>query len=119
MSGQHTPGPWSIETVATSCGSCHKIGPFPGAGHRREVHACVYADGIRIGMDESNPAAKELLANARLIATAPELLEALTVAREWMRGDKWRNSTVEKHASWEAVMRGIDAAIAKATGAHA
>lgn len=40
--------------------------------------------------------------------------EALLVAREWLRCDKWRNSTTEKHASWKALMRGIDAAIAAA-----
>lgn len=49
-------------------------------------------------------------------AHTPELLDALIVAREWLRSDKWRNSTIEKHASWESLMRGIDAAIAKATG---
>lgn len=70
----HTPGPWSLETVATSIGSCHKIGPFPGGMARREAHACVYADGIRIGIDENIPRAQELASNARLIAAAPALL---------------------------------------------
>ncbi|WP_429927734.1 hypothetical protein [Achromobacter xylosoxidans] len=73
MTTNHTPGPWSLETVRTSCGVCHKVGPFPG---RREDdkprHACLYADYP----SESNPADQELLANARLIAAAPELLEA-------------------------------------------
>lgn len=76
MSG-HTPGPWSLETVPTTAGSCHKIGPFPSMGVRPQVHACVYADGIRIGLDEKSPVAAELLANARLMAAAPELLENL------------------------------------------
>jgi hypothetical protein len=73
---KHTPGPWGLETVPTSAGSCHKIGPFPSMGVRPQVHACVYADGIRLGLDEKSPVAVELLANARLIAAAPELLEA-------------------------------------------
>jgi len=74
MTTKHTPGPWSLETVRTSCGVCHKVGPFPG---RRENdkprHACLYADYP----SESNPADQELLANANLISAAPELLDAL------------------------------------------
>ncbi|MFY4013984.1 hypothetical protein ACOTJS_19410 [Achromobacter xylosoxidans] len=74
MTKTHTPGPWTLETVRTASGFCHKVGPFPG---RREDHpprhACLYADYP----SESNPADQELLANARLIAAAPELLQAL------------------------------------------
>lgn len=74
----HTPGPWSLTTVPTSAGSCHEIGPFPA---RRPggapTFACVYADGIRIGIDDGLPRAIELAANAHLIASAPDLLEAL------------------------------------------
>lgn len=72
-----TPGPWMLATVPTSIGSCHKIGPFPGAGHRPHTYACVYADGIRPGIDDALPAAIELAANARLMAAAPDLAMAL------------------------------------------
>ncbi|WP_429941841.1 hypothetical protein [Achromobacter xylosoxidans] len=74
MTTNHTPGPWTLETVRTVSGFCHKVGPFPA---RREGgdprHACLYSDYP----SESNPADQELLANARLIAAAPELLKAL------------------------------------------
>jgi hypothetical protein len=74
----HTPGPWTLKTVPTTIGSCHTIGPFPGPSETRpETHACVYADNVRIGFDEKNPRAVELLANAKLIAAAPDLLAAL------------------------------------------
>lgn len=77
MTTTHTPGPWTLETVRTVSGFCHKVGPFPA---RREGgdprHACLYSDYP----SESNPADQELLANARLIAAAPELLEALEEA---------------------------------------
>lgn len=64
-----TPGEWSLKTVPTSDGSCHKIGPFPSASRiHSEAHACVYAIGIRLGIDDSTPVARELLANARLMA---------------------------------------------------
>lgn len=79
----HTPGPWTLSTVPTSAGSCHKIGPFPSSSpHRPLVHCCVYADGIRIGLDEKNAVARELYANAILIASAPELLASLIELRD-------------------------------------
>jgi len=73
----HTAGPWSLNTVPTTVGSCHKIGPFP-RGLSGETWACVYADGCRIGVDDNTPNAVELHANARLIAAAPDLLAALS-----------------------------------------
>ncbi|WP_309601197.1 hypothetical protein [Burkholderia multivorans] len=72
-----TPGPWILATVPTSVGSCHKIGPFPSAGHRPHTYACVYADGIRPGIDDALPAAIELAANARLMAASPDMALAL------------------------------------------
>ena len=40
-----TPGPWRVETVPTSCGICHKVGPFPGKRPDYQPrHACLYAD---------------------------------------------------------------------------
>ena len=69
-----TPGPWTLETVPTSCGVCHKVGPFPPRRNDESPrHACLYCDYPSPG----NPADDELLANARLIAAAPELYEAL------------------------------------------
>ncbi|MBH3372915.1 MULTISPECIES: hypothetical protein [Pseudomonas] len=71
----HTPGPWLLETIQTSVGICHRIGPFPPRRPDDETvrHACLYADYP----SACNPADKELEANARLIAAAPDLLEAL------------------------------------------
>lgn len=74
-----TPGPWILATVPTSVGSCHKIGPFPGAGHRPYTYACVYADGIRPGIDDALPAAIELAANARLMSASPDMAEILEI----------------------------------------
>ena len=114
----HTPGPWSLTTVPTSAGSCHKIGPFPA---RRPggapTFACVYADGIRIGIDDGMPRAIELAANARLIAAAPQLLEALQTTAENLRS--WKaasNSGIKTFDSWLEV---VEEAIAKAKGGAA
>lgn len=83
----HTPAPWSLKTVPTSDGSCHKIGPFPSASRAHsETHACVYASGIRLGIDDSTPVARELLANARLIAASPTMYSY--IAERAAVGDK-------------------------------
>lgn len=66
-----TPGPWTLETVQTQCGICHKIGPFPWKDGKQNS-ACIYVDYASNGIIE-----KELEANARLIAAAPDLLSAL------------------------------------------
>ena len=69
-----TPGPWELVTVQTSCGICHKIGPFPSKREGDSArHACLYADYPSKG----NPADDELEANARLISAAPDMYEAL------------------------------------------
>lgn len=69
MENKHTPGPWQLETVRTSCGICHKIGPFPRSAGREVGYAFVYVDYPGNGQREL-----ELNANAKLIATAPDLL---------------------------------------------
>lgn len=71
---KHTPGPWTAETVKTSCGVCHRVGPFPSPEwmcRKKPSHACIY-DDYPAGSGTS-----ELVANAHLIAAAPEMYEAL------------------------------------------
>lgn len=114
----HTKGPWTLETVRTACGVCHKVGPFPA---RREDekprHACLYADYP----SESNPADQELLANARLIAAAPDLLSAnvlaagnLSAAVEILQKLGYASTAASMQRDLDAVL----AVIAKATGAQ-
>ncbi len=112
---KHTPGPWGLETVPTSIGICHQIGPFPSTGYMEDNHACVYVDGRNSGGDSN---AVELLANARLIAAAPELLEAL---EEMLRTHKAAiyvddgvAELVEPEETWMDARAQAVAAIAKA-----
>lgn len=68
-----TPGPWVMETVRTSCGTCHRIGPFPRRAYasKPEGWACVYDDyppGV---------GSPDLLANSRFIAAASDLVPAM------------------------------------------
>ena len=95
-----TPGPWAMETVRTSCGTCHRIGPFPRPAYasKPEGWACVYDDyppGV---------GSPDLLANSHLIAAAPDLYAALEMAQLWLSVDGRFD------------MQGINAALAKARG---
>lgn len=78
-----TKGPWKLETVKTSCGHCHKIGPFPWRPEK-ENHACVYVDYLGPG-----PLWDELQANAELIALSrtlvPELLGLVEECEETLK----------------------------------
>lgn len=99
MSKGHTPGPWD--------------GRQEYNDHRDEIIARgrvvaiipvrkttgVMSDEKRLESDQEGEA------NARLIAAAPELLEALTIAREYALADAEPDD-----------LAFIDAAIAKATG---
>ncbi len=97
---KHTPGPWKIERIPIESkggsNTCWKIGPF---------HACIYDDWRprEIGISEG-----ENEANARLIAAAPELLEACNAARRFVAADSVM--TISE------CLQILDMAIAKAEG---
>jgi hypothetical protein len=61
MSTQHTPGPWKFGSISN------------GDFYKRNIAG---ADGYHVALTSSRDDA-EVDANARLIAAAPELLEAL------------------------------------------
>ncbi|WP_256825374.1 hypothetical protein [Pseudomonas juntendi] len=104
---EHTPGPWVLDTIQTSVGICHRIGPFPPRRPDDETvrHACLYADYP----SACNPADKELEANARLIAAAPDLLTALVSVVEnakqrafedWLQRVSPSGDVDAVHAQW-------------------
>ena len=66
MSG-HTPGPWSTVTLD----GVHTLITAPSRINTRKVEICC----VELGYNE--PFESEQIANARLIAAAPELLAAL------------------------------------------
>ncbi|WP_182422394.1 hypothetical protein [Aureimonas sp. ME7] len=95
MSGEHTPGPWEIE--GTGCILRTKTGVNDRGGMTGGVGIAQF-----FGLHKPDEA------DARLIAAAPDLLEALRELRGWMppAGDD----------RIDASLRKADAAIAKAEG---
>ena len=94
MSAAHTPGPWVVNDLYAET-------EIRGPQNSGAMIAVVSPWGI--AADEPNPQR----ANARLIAAAPELLEALIVAQQWICGNVPRQKAYSLAA--------INAAIAKAT----
>lgn len=99
--GKHTPGPWEVRKGRTLL---HVVGAQPvceisvSANH---VHEDAPGDkALYIARQE---------ANARLIAAAPELLEALKKAEQMLKSKGYTPAVLKVH--------GITAAIAKAMGA--
>ncbi len=93
---KHTPGPWTLES-------------------RGWDNQLVYGQDDRVPGDRRFIADVSLMfdgaeANARLIAAAPELLEALALVRAHLAEPEC--------AIWRHVHAVMDAAIAKATGAE-
>ena len=107
MSGtKHTPGPWYVDPDNPTM-----ILDAPLATAKEIVAQCGVSAKLGIARHISIASSQ---ANARLIATAPELLEALKEARRWMSGIPAENgATCETKAQMSDM---VDAAIAKAEG---
>ena len=104
---KHTPGPWSFE-----------FSDYGGYDCMWSVHRVTAASGEEVAQihtlqrsakathEEPHAECPTQLANARLIAAAPELLESLIDALGWL----------ESAIDCEADLSGIEDAITKATG---
>jgi hypothetical protein len=96
---QYTPGPWHIGVRQPSSDK------FIYGPQGSEVADC----------DRQTNFPHENLANARLIATAPELLAALREAREWLVGTIELAQLPESSPCGQIALQ-CEAAIAKAEG---
>lgn len=96
---KHTPGPWQFYTEPQPNG-CPIVGDGRGLMVAMLAHSIHYQDQK-----------SEALANARLIAAAPDLLEALAVMTD-LCAIKYGNLDAEV---WSEIKK-ARAAIAKATG---
>lgn len=115
MDTKHTPGKWLVDRCDTSISEsgdlvvCIDIAPeIDGYEYRGQIaylQSCEHIDGISV---------EEAKANARLIATAPELLKALRdILRSTRKDFEWSPDGERKHK--EAYSEQFNA-IAKATG---
>lgn len=113
---RHTPGPWrvgyrSLHVMADNA----KIG---GDTPICDIRGWGYLTGNghgALGLDPKE-AAEIQDANARLIASAPELLKALRIAANEIRQAKGYTGDSDAHFHMRAAQDAIHAAIAKAEG---
>lgn len=109
----HTPGPWTIANYP------HAV-VVQTESHKKTAYGASRYAAIG-GFDRSDPEQMaEALANARLIAAAPELLEACQAMIEWDAREQ--DHAVDFNARMALCRIAFDkarAAIAKATGEQA
>lgn len=106
---KHSPGPWTVET-------------------REHVHAIQDRNGQDLTYQDTTPNENhgsitsrsrlkiETLANARLIAAAPEMLEALSRCKNELEELSFYLEAQCIFGTWKATIEKARAAIAKATG---
>ena len=103
----HTPAPWLIEWSAAQGGEGHYITDINDMGEFSRIAAVLFHDD----------ADGETRANAHLIASAPQLLEALQTTAANLRSWKAANGGgIKTFDSWLEV---VEEAIAKAKGGAA
>lgn len=100
---EHTAGPWRA------------IDNYPNAHH--SIPATVHVNSNQGWVEVAQLAGKNQSANARLIAAAPELLEALKLAITALDvNDKFGDAIDARHSAEEDAHCAACAAIAKAEG---
>ena len=106
MTAKHTPGPWQVSGGRSRLETYgHTIGPDGFS------IACVFYS------DQTNAEHIASLADARLIAAAPDLLEAMKEAKNGLR--YWEPQTAYGASERARICALVDAAIAKAKGGAA
>ena len=107
---EHTVGPWE-----TDRNNCH-------SGSIATIHGCIGNDWVEIWSPNWPKDEETQEANARLMANAPDLLEALENAKlfaEWVECVGRTDCEIYKHelkASADQSIERINAALAKAKG---
>ena len=104
MTTRHTPGPWLLEGTT--------VYALVHDGWRKGVETFRNRFYLFVQADRECPP-DEILANARLIAAAPEMLEALKkIRRELIASGNWN----AQDEDWPANRGAVSSAILKAEG---
>ena len=92
---EHTPGPWKIEERM---------------GHAFDARLVIVAPDVnRIAIISKNGGAADHDANARLIAAAPDLLEALQKLCDWHETNAtWDKTKAAYYEAKQAIARATD-----------
>lgn len=113
---KHTPGPWEIVGIHiyTALGGINAKGSKAHATDGWNIAtvnpwACTNEDGV-----DEDLQADEQRANARLIAAAPELLEAVEYCRDLLM--RYEINRVNGEEIADEALKKLNAAIAKARG---
>lgn len=112
---QHAPGPWAISPIFAELGLTMNDGSIPVMAGDDRVCVVDYRGNASTRKRYNAPSA-ERDANARLIATAPDLLAALTIAHEWLANAQADEPEDFTNPRLDEAVALIVAAIAKATG---
>ncbi len=108
---KHTPGPWEISA---------KLGTpsvVKGGVTRQYVNGTNQDQLFMVcSVQDDNGGAAAQIANARLIAAAPDLLEALEDARTYIEAVVFNSGPGKKQNNYMACLNRIDAAIDKSKG---
>lgn len=116
MDAKHTPGPWNLESHVD-----HQTLDFAVSDTGRLTDYSVYPPKGRMPIASIQHAfnGKRTAANARLIAAAPDLLDALKELLSWCDGRRFGIDALSKTCNEFVLNRDFEAAysaIAKATG---
>lgn len=113
---KHTPGPWTTEAVSDAVRIIARVPSRDGMSRRPRGVKIILARLAPPQLPEA-----ETHANARLMAAAPDLLEACQKQHDAldlllaMLAERDRNFFPSESAAWPAILAG-NAAIAKAEG---
>jgi hypothetical protein len=102
-----TPGPWTVEDA----GDVQNPGLYICGPNRAENVICDLINREALHKGDVGDIQPEDLANARLIASAPDLYEALKACVEALSEDRCL-----RESEWSAILQLSTAALSKATG---